>query len=62
MTEMFVFIEKGVSELGALAWGPPMLVFLVGTGIYLTILLKGLQFSRLFYSLKLIFVKIGDEE
>jgi AGCS family alanine or glycine:cation symporter len=34
-------------------WGPPMLVFLVGTGIYLTILLRGLQFSQLWPSLKL---------
>lgn len=37
-------------------WGPPMLVFLVGTGIYLTIRLRGLQFTHLWWSLKLAFV------
>ena len=34
-------------------WGPPMLVFLVGTGIYLTIRLRGLQFGQLWPSLRL---------
>jgi AGCS family alanine or glycine:cation symporter len=37
-------------------WGPPMLVFLVGTGIYLTVRLRGLQFTHLWWSLKLAFV------
>lgn len=60
MAEFIATLEKLVSELGALAWGPPMLILLVGTGIYLTILLKGLQFTTLFYSLKLIFVKKKD--
>jgi AGCS family alanine or glycine:cation symporter len=36
-------------------WGPPMLVFLVGTGVYLTIRLRGLQFGQLWPSLKLAF-------
>ncbi len=33
-------------------WGPVMLVLLVGTGIVLTFMLKGLQFSMLSYALK----------
>lgn len=33
-------------------WGPIMLVFLVGTGVVLTFMLKGLQFSMLGYALK----------
>lgn len=33
-------------------WGPVMLVLLVGTGVVLTVLLKGLQFSMLGYALK----------
>jgi len=60
MAEFIKTLEKLVSDLGALAWGPPMLILLVGTGIYLTILLKGLQFTTLFYSLKLIFIKKKD--
>ncbi|WP_456443393.1 alanine/glycine:cation symporter family protein [Caldithrix abyssi] len=38
-------------------WGVPLLILLVGTGIYLTILLKGLQIRKLFYSLYLGLVK-----
>lgn len=38
-------------------WGPPMLILLVGTGLYLTILLRGLQFRVLPHALKLIFQK-----
>ena len=37
-------------------WGPIMLMLLVGTGILLTVLLKGLQFTMLGYALKQAFV------
>lgn len=33
-------------------WGPPLLVLLIGTGLYLTVLLRGLQFRHLYYALK----------
>src|SRR3974390_2356291 len=33
-------------------WGPPLLILLMGTGLYLTFLLKGMQFSYLLYALK----------
>ena len=39
--------EKLISILSGWVWGPPMLILLVGTGIYLTFLLKGLQFRAL---------------
>lgn len=53
----------GVLEyLGNLVWGPPMLVLLVGTGIYLTIILRGLQFWTLLPSLYLAFIKRRDKE
>jgi len=35
-----------------LIWGPPLLILLMGTSIYLTILLKGMQFRYLWYALK----------
>ncbi|MDO5651057.1 MAG: sodium:alanine symporter family protein [Moraxella sp.] len=38
--------------LSNIVWGPITLVLLVGTGIFLTVLLKGLQFSMLGYALK----------
>lgn len=41
------------SMLSGYVWGPPILILLVGTGVYLTFALKGIQFRGLFYSLKL---------
>ncbi|MDD3324733.1 MAG: sodium:alanine symporter family protein [Sulfurospirillaceae bacterium] len=48
-------IESVISAISSFVWGPPMLILLVGTGVYLTILLKGMQFWALPYALKLIF-------
>ena len=55
-------IENLVSTLSAIVWGPPMLILLVGTGLYLTIILKGMQFWALPHALKLIFHKEEDAE
>ena len=55
-------IEKWVATLSGIVWGAPMLVLLVGTGIYLTIILKGMQFWALPHALKLIFHKEHDGE
>ena len=54
------FLEKIVASLSSIIWGPPMLVLLVGTGIYLTILIKGMQFWALPHAIKLIFHKEPD--
>lgn len=54
------FLEKIVSTLSGIVWGPPMLILLVGTGIYLTIILKGMQFWALPHAMKLIFHKEHD--
>jgi len=53
-------IENLVSTLSNIVWGPPMLILLVGTGIYLTIILKGVQFRALPHAIKLIFDKDED--
>jgi AGCS family alanine or glycine:cation symporter len=58
---MFSQIEALVGKVGAFAWGPPMLIFLVGTGFYLTIALRGIQFRKLWYSLWLALVKRKEE-
>jgi AGCS family alanine or glycine:cation symporter len=42
-------------------WGWPLLVLLVGTGLYLTLLLRGLQFRELGHSLWLALVKRREE-
>jgi AGCS family alanine or glycine:cation symporter len=58
------YIESLVSTLSGIVWGAPMLILLVGTGLYLTIILKGMQFWALPHALKLIFHKdkSGDGE
>ena len=46
-------VEKFIHWLNDnIVWGPVMLVLLVGTGIWLTLILCGLQFGMLFYALK----------
>ena len=55
-------IEKLVATLSGIVWGAPMLILLVGTGLYLTIILKGMQFWALPHAMKLIFHKEHDGE
>ncbi|MDQ7065118.1 MAG: sodium:alanine symporter family protein [candidate division KSB1 bacterium] len=50
-----------VSTASDWVWGTPLLVLLVGTGIYLTIRLRGLQFRGLWHSLYLALVKRKEE-
>lgn len=54
-------MEIVLNEIRDLIWGVPLIALLVGTGIYLTFLLKGLQFSKLFHSLWLAFIKRKEE-
>jgi AGCS family alanine or glycine:cation symporter len=61
MNALFSAIENLVGQVGAFVWGPPMLIFLVGTGCYLTIILRGLQFRKLWYSLWLALVKRKED-
>ncbi len=48
-------LETLISTLSNWVWGAPMLILLVGTGVYLTVLLKGLQFRALPLAFKLVF-------
>ena len=47
-------INAFLSSASSLAWGPVMLVLLLGTGIYLTIRLKFLPLRNLFYAFSLL--------
>jgi len=56
--------EKLLEILGIInnfVWGPPMLILLVGTGIFLTIRLRGLQFTSLWHSLYLALIKRKED-
>ncbi|NDI35205.1 alanine/glycine:cation symporter family protein [Chengkuizengella sediminis] len=55
-------MENLISEISSFVWGPPLLVLLVGTGIYLTIRLGLLQLRLLPYSLKLAFTRNQDKK
>lgn len=48
-------INQFFATVNSILWGPWLLVLLVGTGIWLTILLKGIQFRLLPYALRLTF-------
>lgn len=39
--------QKIVDSINEVMWGPPMLILLVGTGVYLTFLLRGVQVRKL---------------
>ncbi|MGH7891625.1 MAG: alanine:cation symporter family protein, partial [Thermodesulfobacteriota bacterium] len=54
-------ITSFLSEVSGIVWGVPLITLLLGTGIYLTIILRGLQFRALIPSLYLAFVKRHEE-
>lgn len=50
-----------IGKVNSFAWGPPMLILLVGTGFWLTLNLRGLQFTKLFHALYLALIKREEE-
>ncbi|MFC1614883.1 alanine/glycine:cation symporter family protein [Gemmatimonadota bacterium] len=50
---------KAISDL---VWGLPLVILLLGTGLYLTVLLRGIQFTRLWRSLYLGLIKRSEED
>jgi len=50
-------LQEIVTTINGLVWGPPLLILLVGTGIYLTIRLGLLQIFKLPLALKYLFSK-----
>ena len=54
-------IQSVFETIDSFIWGPPLLILLVGTGIYLTIRLKLLQIFRLPLALKYVFGKSSRE-
>ncbi|WP_321417582.1 sodium:alanine symporter family protein [uncultured Desulfobacter sp.] len=59
--EFMTLLDGIVGKVGAFAWGPPMLILLVGTGFWLTYFLRGIQFRKLWYALYLALVKRKEE-
>jgi len=59
--EFLSTLDVIVGKIGAFAWGPPMLVLLVGTGFWLTFMLRGLQFRKLGHALYLALIKRKED-
>ena len=55
-----VGILERVTAVRDAVWGVPLIVLLVGTGVYLTLLLRGLQFRKLGHALHLAFFKRSE--
>ncbi len=54
-------IEKIISSVSNFVWGLPVLFLLVGTGVFLTVRLAGIQFRKLPYALKLVLSNKKDD-
>ncbi|WP_017548016.1 alanine/glycine:cation symporter family protein [Salinicoccus carnicancri] len=50
-----------LNRINAVLWGPPSLVLLAGTGLFLTFQLRGLQFSKLRYAFRLVFTRDKED-
>lgn len=50
-------LSEVVGKVGSFAWGPIMIILLVGTGIILTLMTRVVQFRKLFFAFKLLFSK-----
>ena len=59
---LFDTILSVTGDLDNLLWGMPMIVLLIGTGILLTLWTRGIQFTKLGESIKLIFSKESRSE
>ncbi len=46
------FLIKTNEFLNNIVWGTPVLSFIIGTGVFLTLLTKGFQFTHFFHALK----------
>lgn len=55
-------MQKWIDTISGWVWGPPLLILLVGTGIYLTVRLGFLQIRSLPFALKLAFGKHQDDK
>ncbi len=63
-SQTYTFILSTLDLLYRWVWGLPLMILLIGIGVYLTVVLKGLQFRYLPYALRLAFgsQKTGDGE
>lgn len=54
-------MESWLLKIENWIWGAPLLILLTAVGLYLTFVLRGIQFRYLFYSLRLAFTRQDDK-
>jgi AGCS family alanine or glycine:cation symporter len=54
-------VLERVTAVRDAVWGVPLIILLVGTGVYLTLLLRGLQFRKLWHALHLALFQRSEE-
>jgi len=59
--EIMEFFMELNSKLNSLVWGPPMLVLIVGTGVYLTTRINFMSITKTGYVLKNTLLKMFDK-
>ena len=59
---MYETIGKVLNKIDALVWGIPLIVLILAVGIFLTVRLKGIQFTKLIKAIKLIKENESDGE
>ena len=57
MIDFLGSFEQAVASVDAFVWGLPLIILLVGTGLWLTLVLRGLQFTQLKHSLYLALIQ-----
>jgi len=58
---METVIREYLGEISAFVWGLPLIILLVGTGLWLTLNLRGLQFTKLWHALYLALIKRKED-
>lgn len=58
----FDWLLEQTTYLNDVMWGTPMIILLVGTGIFLTIATRGLQFTHFWHSLKIVMSRESHSE
>ena len=59
---MFSKINSILESIDGFVWGVPLIVLILVTGIFLTVILRGVQFSQLKFALKSIFRKSENDD
>lgn len=54
-------VDVFLNNVKNFVWGPPLLILLIGTGVYFTFILKGMQFRYMGYAIQQVFAKQRKE-